>query len=232
METRTSRASDGILETLERWLKEPVNTLSHFVGVVLSVVGLIVLLTLSAGEPWRMTSFAIYGVSSVLLYSASTLLHALKVDDRTERWLRRFDHAAIFALIAGSYTPIALVTLRAEHPPVGWTILAVVWSLALLGIVFKLVWLDSPRWLSTGLYILMGWLAVFAFVPLVQTLPVGGMIWLVLGGLFYTVGAFVFALRRPNLLPKVLGYHELWHMFVLAGSICHFVLMLLYVLPT
>ena len=219
------------MTALERWLKEPVNTLSHFVGALLSVVGLVVLLVLSAGDPWRMTSFAIYGGSSVLLYTASTLLHALKVSERTERWLRRLDHAGIFALIAGSYTPVALVTLRQEHATLGWTVAAIVWSLAILGIVFKAVWLDAPRWLSTSLYLSMGWLAIFAFVPLVQALPPGGMFWLVLGGLFYSVGAVVYGLQRPNLHPRHFGYHELWHLFVLAGGISHFLMMLLYILP-
>ena len=232
MDTHANIPGMRIVNALERWLKEPVNTLSHFVGVLLSIAGLVVLLVLSGGDPWRATSFAIYGMSSVLLYTASTLLHALKVGKRAERWLRKFDHAAIFALIAGSYTPIALVTLRAEHAPIGWTIFAVIWALAILGIVFKVFWLDAPRWLSTGLYILMGWLAIFAFIPLAQTLPVGGMFWLVLGGLFYTGGAVIFALKRPNVLPKILGYHELWHLFVLAGGVSHFVLMLRYVVPS
>ena len=219
------------MTVLERWLKEPVNSLSHLLGAVLSLAGMVALVAMSDGEPWRTASFAIYGATSVVLYTASTLLHALRVGERGERWLRRFDHAAIFALIAGTYTPIALVTLRAEHAPVGWTILSVVWGLAVLGIVFKTTWLDAPRLLSTSLYLLMGWLAVFAFVPLVQALPAGGMFWLVLGGLFYTVGAAIFALQRPNLIPRHFGHHELWHLFVLAGGASHFLLMLRYVLP-
>lgn len=219
------------LAVLARYLKEPVNSLTHLVGALLSAAGLAVLVSLSGDEPWRVTSFAIYGATSILLYTASTLLHALKVSKRTERWLRRFDHAAIFALIAGSYTPIALVTLRAEFASVAWTIFGIVWSIALLGIVFKIAWIDAPRWLSTGLYVLMGWLAVVAFVPLIQSLPPGGMAWLVIGGLFYTVGAVVFATRRPNFYPGVLGYHELWHLFVLAGGASHFIMMLRYVLP-
>lgn len=231
MSTRSQSSQSSPLAVLERYLKEPVNSLTHLVGAFLSVAGLVVLVVLSEGEPWRVTSFAVYGATSILLYTASTLLHALEVSERTERWLRRFDHAAIFALIAGSYTPIALITLRAEYASVGWTIFAVVWSIALLGIVFKVVWIDAPRWLSTVLYVLMGWLAVVAFVPLIQSLPLGGMAWLVSGGLFYTVGAVVFAIRRPNLFPGVLGYHELWHLFVLAGGASHFVMMLRYVLP-
>lgn len=216
---------------LARYLREPVNSLTHFVGILLSVAGLIVLLLLSEGEPWRTVSFAIYGGALILLYTASTLLHSLKVGAKAERRLRIFDHAAIFVLIAGSYTPIALVTLQQGKEVWGWTIFGVVWLIALAGVVFKLFWLEAPRWLSTALYLLMGWLAVVAIAPIVATLPPWGVFWLALGGLFYTVGAVIYGLKRPVLLPGILGYHELWHLFVLAGSACHFIMMLRYVVP-
>lgn len=217
--------------SLHRYLREPVNSLSHALGIGLSLIALVMLTTSSAGDPWRLASFVIYGLSSVFLYTASTLLHGLKVGAPTERLLLRLDHAAIFAMIAGSYTPIALITLRGYSPAWGWTLFGLVWGLALLGIVFKLFWLDAPRWLSTGLYLLMGWLAVIAAGPLVQSLPVGGLGWLVVGGLCYSVGAFVFIFERPDPYPGVLGHHELWHFLVLAGSICHFFMLFLYVRP-
>ena len=216
---------------LYRFLREPVNSLTHFIGILLSIAGLIVLVTLSAGEPFRTVSFAVYGASLVILYTASTLLHGLKVSARAERGLRIFDHAAIFLLIAGTYTPVALVTLQPDHAVWGWTLLSVAWGFALLGVVFKLFWLDAPRLLSTGLYLLMGWLAAVAIVPIVQAMPFGGIVWLALGGLFYSVGAVIYGLKKPDFFSKVFGYHELWHLFVLAGSICHFVMMLKYVLP-
>ena len=218
--------------TLQRYLREPVNSLSHFVGIILSLVGLSALMVSSAGEPWRLTSFAIYGVSSVLLYTSSTLLHSLKVKAQAERWLLRLDHAAIFVMISGSYTPIALITLREHSPAWGWTLFGMVWGISVLGIIFKLFWLDAPRWLSTGLYLLLGWLAVVAINPLLHALPTGGLLWLVAGGLFYSVGAVVFILERPNFYPGVLGHHELWHFLVLAGSISHFLTLFFYVLPT
>lgn len=220
------------LATLQRYLREPVNSLSHFAGIVLSLVGLVILMVFSAGEPWRLISFVIYGVSSILLYTASTLLHSLKVKEPVERWLLRLDHAAIFVMIAGSYTPITLVTLREYSPAWGWSLFGVVWGLAILGVVFKLFWLDAPRWFSTGLYLLMGWLAVIASGPMIQALPVGGLIWLVVGGLFYSVGALVFIFERPDLYPGVLGHHELWHFLVLAGSVSHFLTLFFYVRPT
>lgn len=216
---------------LRRFLREPVNSLTHFVGILLSIAGLVVLLVLSRGEPWRTTSFAIYGSSLILLYTASTLLHSLKVDAHIEKRLRIFDHAAIFVLIAGTYTPITLVTLQENYPAWGWTLLSVAWGFALLGVIFKLFWIRAPRWISTGLYLLMGWMAVVAIVPIAQALSVGGLFWMALGGVFYSVGAVIYALKKPDLFPNVFGYHELWHLFVLAGSMCHFVMMLGYVLP-
>lgn len=216
---------------LYRLLREPVNSLTHGVGALLSIAGLVVLLALSQGEPWRVVSFAVYGASLILLYTASTLYHALHVGERLERAMKRFDHIAIFLLIAGTYTPITLITLQGPQAAWGWSIFGVVWGFALLGIIFKLLWLSAPRWLSVGLYLLMGWLAAVAFVPMAQAMSLGGLAWLLLGGAFYTVGAVIYALKRPNPLAGVFGYHELWHLFVLAGSISHFVMMLKYVLP-
>jgi hemolysin III len=211
------------------WLREPINALTHGIGVVLGLAGLAFLIVLADGDPLRTVAAAVYGVSLVVLYLASTLLHALRVSVRTFRRLRLFDHAAIFGLIAGSYTPITMLTLQERNPPLAWTLLGLVWGLALLGILFKVVWLGAPRWISVGLYLLLGWLALIAIGPLVAALPVAAVVWLVAGGLAYSVGAIVYATRRPNPLPKVFGYHELWHLFVLAGSACHFVMIARYV---
>lgn len=216
---------------LRRVLREPINALTHLLGFLLSIAGTVVLLALAGGEPWRSLAFAVFGGSSMLLYAASTLLHALRAPPAAEEWLRRFDHAAIFVLIAGSYTPVALVSLRPQSPAWGWALLGVVWGLALLGVAFKLVWFSAPRWFSTALYLLLGWLALVAIVPLVRAIPPGGLAWLVGAGLFYSVGAVIYALKRPSPVPGVFGYHEIWHLFVLAGGTCVFLLMLLYVLP-
>ena len=216
---------------LYRHLREPVNSLTHLVGVLLSLGGLVALLALSKGEFWRTVSFGIYGVSLVTLYTASTLLHSLKVGPGLERRLRIFDHAAIFGLIAGTYTPITLVTLRPDYTLWAWTLFGIAWTLALSGVAFKIIWIGAPRWLSTALYLLMGWLSVVAAVPIVRALPTGGLVWLAAGGLCYSVGAVVYGLKKPDFYPRVFGYHELWHLFVLAGSFCHFMMMLGYVLP-
>lgn len=213
------------------WLREPINALTHAIGVVLGLVGLVALVVVAGDDPRRLASALIYGVSLVVLFLASTLLHALRVPDHVERRLRIFDHAAIFALIAGSYTPITLVTLQERDATLGWTLFGVAWGFAVLGVMFKVFWLDAPRWISTGLYLVMGWLAVVALGPLVAALPPSGVAWLVAGGVVYTIGAIVYATKRPDPIPRVFGYHELWHLFVLGGSACHFVLIARYVLP-
>ena len=216
---------------LRRYIKEPVNSLSHLAGVLLSIVAAAVLIALSAGDPWKIAGFTVYAASAVLLFSASTLLHTVRADSRTEYALRRLDHAAIFIYIAGCYTPLTLVALRPERPAWAWVLFAGIWVLALAGTAFKVFWFSAPRWLSTGLYLLLGWAAVVALGPLYATLGAGALFWLFAGGAFYTVGAVIYASRKPDPFPGVFGFHELWHFFVLAGSICHFLLMLLHVLP-
>ena len=213
------------------WLREPVNALTHALGVVLGVAGLVLLLVLADGDPLRTAAAVVYGVSLIVLYLASTLLHALRVGSRALRALRIFDHAAIFVLIAGSYTPLTLVTLQEQNRTLGWSLFGVVWGLAFLGVLFKLVWIGAPRWISTGLYLLLGWLAVLAIGPLIAALPATALAWLVAGGLAYSVGAIVYASKRPDPYPRIFGYHEIWHLFVLAGSACHFVLIARYVVP-
>lgn len=220
-----------LIQKLSRFIREPINGISHFIGILLSITGLVFLLHFSQGEPWRLTAFAIYGSSLILLYTASTLLHSIHANPYWYRVLRTFDHAAIFVLIAGSYTPIALITLRPEAPSWGWSILSIVWGIAILGVVFKFFWLHAPRWLSTSLYLGMGWIAMSAIVPLVQNLERGGLILLGLGGVFYSLGAVIYASKRPNFYPNVFGFHELWHLFVLAGSISHYLMMFFYILP-
>ena len=205
--------------------KEPVNSITHLLGAVLALVATVGLLLVSDGSPRVMISLAIFGLASVLLFSASTALHAIRAGPRLERWLRRLDHAAIFVLIAGSYTPIALIAMQPDFSGWGWTLFGIVWGIAIAGLVFKLLWIGAPRWLSTALYLAMGWLVVIAIVPVARSLGLANMTWLVLGGLFYTVGAVIYALKKPNIWPGVIGFHELWHVFVLAGWGSHLVIM-------
>lgn len=209
--------------TMDPWKEERANAVTHGIGAVLSVAALVLLLihSLRNGSVWHIVSFTVFGVSLILLYVSSTLLHSA----RKERWIDIFsilDHAAIFVLIAGTYTPFLLVTLRG---PLGWSLFGIVWGLALAGIIFKLFFVKRFVLLSTLFYIAMGWLVIFAFGPLQEELAQAGIAWLVAGGLLYTLGT-VFYLWR-----KIRYHHAIWHLFVLAGSISHFVTVYFYVLP-
>jgi hemolysin III len=202
--------------------EELANSLSHGLGLCLSVAGLVLLIVAAQrGTAWHIVACSIYGASLVLVYLASTLYHSIG-HPRIKNLFRVFDHSAIFLLIAGTYTPFALVTLRGGW---GWSLLGSVWGLALLGIIFKAIWKDGFHAAFVGLYILMGWLAIIAVKPLFAALSWGGMSWLLLGGIFYTLGVPFYASKR---LP--FG-HTVWHGFVLGGSACHFCAVWLYVLP-
>ncbi len=212
----------------KRGLKEPFCAVSHGAGVLLSLAGLIFLLILARGEVWRVIAFSIYGVTLILLYVASTLYHALRLSPRGESWLARFDYSAIYLLIAGSYAPICLITLRGAW---GWSLLAIVWALAIAGVATSLAWKSKPPWLRITAYVIMGWLIVFALAPLRASWPPEAFAWLLAGGLAYSIGTVILAVDKPHLWPGRFSAHDLWHLFVLGGSICHFVLMVTWVAP-
>lgn len=206
-------------------IREPFNGASHLLGLLLAGAGTMLLLRLARG-PAEMMAFAIYGSTLILLYGASTLYHSLPLPERPLRALRTLDHIAIYFLIAGTYTPVALITL---HGTIGWALLGAVWLIALAGIPFKLWFLDAPVWVSTGSYLVMGYLALAAIVPIARAVPPAGLLWLVAGGAAYTVGAVIYARRRPDPFPGRFGHHEIWHILVLAGSACHFAFMFYHV---
>jgi hemolysin III len=203
--------------------EELANSLTHALGAVLSVVGLVLLVFFSAryGDAWHVVSTAVFGTTLVLLYSSSTIYHSLR-DERLKHVLQKFDHAAIFLLIAGTYTPFMLVTLRG---PWGWSLFGVVWGLALAGVILKFWFAGRFRLASTLIYLGMGWLVMVAIKPLLAALPAGGLRLLIGGGLCYTGGA-VFYLRKQ--LPY---HHAIWHLFVLGGSACHWASVFFYVVP-
>jgi hemolysin III len=205
------------------WIKEPFCGLSHLAGALLSVVGLVALLILANGRPWHLVSFAIYGVSLVVLYTASALYHSLPVAPHHIHRLRRFDYSAIFFLIAGTYVPICLVPLRGAW---GWSLLGAEYGMALLGSSAVLFRRRLPEGLCMVLYLVMGWLAVVAMGPLRQALQPHALGWLLGGGIAYTLGAAILARDRPHLWPGKFSAHDLWHVCVLGGSACHFVMML------
>jgi hemolysin III len=200
---------------------ERFNSISHLIGAALAIAGTAVLVVLAArvGDPWKIVSFSVYGAMLVGVYVFSTLYHSLR--GRAKNVLRKFDHCSIYLLIAGSYTPFALVSLRG---PWGWSLLGAVWALALLGIVQEIWVAKGKRVLSLALYLVMGWLALVAIVPLWLALTPAGFAWLAAGGAFYTGGIAFYATDH-----KVRHGHGLWHLFVLGGSACHFFAVLFYV---
>lgn len=206
-------------------IREPFNGASHLIGLLLGGAGTVVLLGMARSSEQRV-ALSIYGATLILLYAASTLYHSLPLSERQLRRLRTLDHIAIYFLIAGTYTPVALITLNSR---LGWILLASVWLIALAGVPFKLFYLDAPVWLSTGTYLLMGYLAMVAVVPLARAVHLGGLLWLVAGGIAYTIGAVIYSRRRPDPFPGVFGHHEIWHVLVLIGSACHFAFMVYHV---
>jgi hemolysin III len=211
------------LKRLRCRIKEPFCGLSHLLGVVLSVVGTVALLILAQGRPWYIVSFAIYGASLILLYTASTLYHSLPLTPRHVVRLRQFDLVAIFLLIAGTYVPLCLVPLRG---PWGWGLLAAEYGIALIGIGAVLLRPGLSDRLRMLLYFWMGYLIVIALAPLRQAVSPAVIAWLVGGGIAYTLGAVILAADRPHLWPGRFSAHDLWHVFVLTGSGCHFAMML------
>jgi hemolysin III len=207
-------------------LREPFNGASHLIGLLLACAGTGLLLR-SAHGPWETAAFTIYGGTLILLYAISFLYHSLPVAGQPLKALRTLDHIAIYFLIAGTYTPVALITL---HSTLGWGLLVAVWLIALAGIPFKLFYLDAPVWLSTGTYLAMGYLALAAIIPLARAVSFAGLAWLIAGGAAYTVGAVIYARQRPDPYPGRFGHHEIWHLLVMTGSACHFAFMVYHVL--
>ena len=215
------RLWDDIWPHLESRLREPISGLTHLVGAVLSTVGLVVLVAAAVrrGTVWHVTSYAIFGTSLVLLYTASSLYHLLRVSPRGVLMLRRLDHMMIYVLIAGTYTPFCLVALRGAG---GWLLLGTVWALAAAGIVLKTVWMNAPSWLSVLTYVGMGWLSVTVLGPLARTAPPATLWLLICGGVFYMTGIVFYAECWPRLFGGRLSCHDVWHLFVIAGSASHF----------
>ena len=205
-------------------IEEKTNIISHAIGFVLSIIALVLLVTYASlyGNIWHITSFSIFGASLIILYGASTFYHSTKKPELRNR-LRVFDHASIYVLIAGSYTPFTLVTLNG---PLGWSILGISWGLALAGIILKIFLTGKYKLISTLMYVFMGWIIVFAIKPIINNLSLEGLLWLVAGGMSYTIGAIIYSIK------KIKFNHAIFHIFVLLGSACHFVSVFFYVLPS
>lgn len=237
-----NRFQNAILKTIRRCVstkkqrtqRDPndglriVSAVSHGFGVVLSLTGLIALLIRgfeNAVSGLHFLAYTLYGVSAIALYLASTLYHSIRTSLIQRLRLRKFDHSMIYVLIAGSYTPICLLSIPQQG---GILMLILVWGIALFGVIASIFWIDKPRWLSASLYLGMGWMALMVIKPLLANLPPGGLLWLLLGGIFYSVGAIFYAMKWPGRDHPIFGFHEIFHFFVLAGSICHYFMIFCY----
>ena len=204
-------------------LREPVNSLTHWAGAVFALIGLIALLIVGWGTPAKVISLIIYGVSLIFLFSASATYHMVVVKDKALEIFRKIDHAAIYFLIAGTYTPFCVNAFTGFWK---WGMLIIIWSLALIGISVKVFIIRVPRWLNAGIYLAMGWLCVGASGQLLGALPAWVLTWLIIGGVIYTLGAIVYITKIFNFVPGVFGFHEVWHIFVLLAAAAHFVAVL------
>lgn len=216
----------------QKHIKDPGSAITHFVGMLMAIFAAIPLLIKAAHEPERIyiISLTIYAISLIALYAASTTYHTFDLSKKVNTILKKMDHMMIFILIAGSYTPICLLAL---DRPIGTILLTIVWGIAILGILFKAFWVYCPKWVSSVLYIGMGWVCVLAFSKLLNNLSPAAFGWLLAGGIIYTIGGIIYALKLPlfNAKFKNFGSHEIFHLFVMGGSACHFVVMYAYMLP-
>ncbi|MCR6514915.1 MAG: PAQR family membrane homeostasis protein TrhA [Clostridium sp.] len=215
---------------MEKYLREPINGLTHFIGAILSVLALIALTLKSIfdiGTAVAIVSSIMFGISMILLYSASATYHSVISTDKVIKNLKKLDHSMIFILIAGSYAPYCLIAL---HNKVGYILFTAVLSFGIAGIIFKMFWVTCPKWVSSVMYIAVGWFAIFAIYPLSKVLPTGGFILLVLGGIMYTIGGVIYALKSERIKIGSFGNHEIFHIFIMLGTLCHFLSVFFYVL--
>lgn len=212
-------------------IREPGSAITHFIGMMMAVIAAMPLLAKAglSGSATAVEAMMVFMGSMVLLYGASALYHSVVVPDRILKIFRKLDHMMIFVLIAGSYTPVCMIVLGGKK---GYTLLAAVWGIAAAGMLIKALWIGCPKWFSSVIYIAMGWVCVFVFGQLLDTLSAPAFAWLFAGGVIYTVGGVIYALKLPifNAKHAYFGSHEIFHLFVMAGSICHFIFMYQYVL--
>ena len=210
-------------------IREPGSAITHFIAWLLAVIAASPLI-IKAGNSSSLATLAmvIFSASMILLYGASTAYHSVAVSDKILRIYRKIDHMMIFVLIAGSYTPVCLIVLGGK---MGYTLLTFVWGIAIVGMTVKAFWITCPKWFSSAIYIAMGWTCVLVFGTLWSTLPHAAFAWLLAGGIIYTIGGIIYALKLPlfNSIHKNFGSHEIFHLFVMGGSICHFIFMYFYV---
>lgn len=209
-------------------MKEPVNTWTHFISFGAAIVGLVFLIIMCKNNISKLVTMTIYGLSMMLLYGASSIYHWVRTTPQKELLLKKIDHIAIYFLIAGSYTPVFYYGLEGAWR---WAMLISVWSLAVIGMALKIWFIHAPRYVSAGFYVSLGWIALVPFLQLIKHLPLGAIILMAVGGVIYTMGAVIYATKIFDFFPKRFGFHEIFHLFIAAGSIVHFVMILIYIVP-
>lgn len=211
-------------------IREPGSALTHYIAMMLAMVAAVPLLIKAtySQDIKHIVAMLIFIISMILLYGASTLYHSVNLTGSALKVFKKIDHMMIFVLIAGSYTPVCMLILDKAQ---GYPLLALVWGTAIAGMIMKLFWVTCPKWVSSVVYIAMGWECVFVFRPLLTTLPIAAFVWLLIGGIIYTLGGVIYALKIPVLdkIHKYFGLHEIFHLFIMGGSFCHFMFMFLYV---
>ena len=208
--------------------REPVNGLMHLGAAIAAGFGLVALLVIGRDSISKQASLLIYGAALILMFSASAAYHLIPAQPQTALMLRKLDHSAIYLLIAGTYTPICIHYFTGVWR---WGVLTIIWSMALVGVAVKVFSIRAPRWLSAVIYLAMGWLCLMGIRVMLASMPMSALLWLLLGGIFFSLGAIVYVTKRPVLYPGVFGFHELWHIFVILGCLCHFVVVAAYVAP-
>jgi hemolysin III len=211
-----------------RTLREPVNGLTHFFAAIVAAIGLIALIVIGWNNLAKEISLTIYGTSLILLFAASAAYHMVRAKPKNIETLRKLDHSAIYLLIAGTYTPFCAIMFTGFWK---WGLLTIIWSLAAVGIVVKIFIINAPRWLSTSVYVAMGWLCLAALGEMLRVLPPGALAWLLAGGIVYTLGAVVYITKTLDFLPGKFGFHEIWHILVILGALAHFIAIAAYVAP-
>ncbi|MDX9851354.1 MAG: hemolysin III family protein [Anaerolineaceae bacterium] len=214
------------MDTLNSKLREPISALTHLAAAVFSLLGLIVLLYFGWGDLQKIIPFVIYGISLILMFTSSGTYHMLIGRDSIILNLRKLDHSAIYLLIAGTYTPICIYFFNGFWQ---YGMLILIWSLAFIGIIVKLFVINAPRWITAGVYLVMGWLAIMGIQEILRTMPTAAILWMVIGGLFYSIGAIIYITKRLDFAPGKFGFHEVWHIFVILGAFSHFYLILRFI---
>lgn len=217
----TAKLKHGITK-----VKDPGSALTHFIAMILAIIAAIPLLSKAGHDSGHMhlSALAVFILSMIGLYAASTIYHTLDISPKINKLLRKIDHMMIFILIAGTYTPVCMIVLGDKT---GWTMLTLVWSIAIVGILINALWITCPKWFSSLIYIAMGWVCILAITKILSSMPRAGFMWLLAGGIIYTVGGIIYAMKLPflNSRHRYFGSHEIFHLFVMGGSLCHYVMM-------